>query len=696
LDSRGAQILVKIRDSEKPVTIKQLSDAFQISERTVRYDLNKIDTFLSDCQLPQLIRKPNSGIHILLDQTEMSLLNRKLVRIGTYYYTLSPEERRHYILMELIASKDYITIQSLAEKLSVSRSTVISDLKELRAWAKNYPFQIVSKTKEGIRIKGDEKKLRKLFMEILLNHVDPELIVREIQEQWLRPKDLGLEKEFRELFSDIDIGFIETCIQLAEKELNSQFSDAAYSGIVLHIAMALKRIQIGNDIVISKEELKTLTVTKEFSVASGITHRLENHFQLKIPVDEIGYITMHLLGASNIQLNKEIKHPEYQFIIQTMLGTIEKLTGENLSEDTILYRGLMEHLGPLIYRLQHELHLKNPLLNEIEGHFPDLFNNTLEAIRPIEAFTGHKMTKDEVSYFTLHLAAALERAEEKRVPPTSMNVLLVCSTGIGTAQILSTRLRSLFQVNLVDCISSRHVEAFLNHHYIDLIISTLELPKLDQPVVVVHPLLNEKDLLKLTPYLGKPSTIIKSDYEKLLEVIKRNCQILSPQGLEKELTALLSCPPKEVGEAPMLKDLLTKDVIRTQVDVNDWEEAVTQCGELLVATGAAQDIYVSAMIQSVKTIGPYIVIAPGIAMPHARPEDGALRSGFSLITLKNPIRFGNKANDPVSIVVCVCSADHSSHLKALSELVELLGNEENVKSIREAQSVEVILELLQE
>ncbi|HBT50108.1 MAG TPA: PTS mannitol transporter subunit IIBC, partial [Caldanaerobacter subterraneus] len=140
--------------------------------------------------------------------------------------------------------------------------------------------------------------------------------------------------------------------------------------------------------------------------------------------------------------------------------------------------------------------------------------------------------------------------------------------------------------------------------------------------------------------------------------------------------------------------LLTKDTIKLNVEAKDWEEAVRIGGELLVKNGFAEPQYVEAMINTVKEMGPYIVIAPGIAMPHARPEAGARKIGMSLITLKNPVNFGNKENDPVKIVVSLCAIDHSSHLKALSELVELLGDEEFVEAVLNANDVDRVLKLL--
>lgn len=696
MDSRCAQLLIKLRDSGHPITIKELADDFKVSMRTIRYDLQKIDSFLLEHKLPQLMHKPHTGIQLGLSQQEKVLLNKQLIGIGNYHYILSPKERRKYILAELIEHKNFITIQDLADELSVSRSTIISDMKDLRKWLAPFEIQIESKTKKGIRINGKEKSIRKVMLEVISGDLDDETIVKELKTPSLSNYEIGLDEKIKNLFADIDIRFIEECIQTAEEELSVSFSDTAYSGIVLHIAMAIKRIQLGKDIVISHDELQSLTLTKEFSVASNVAKMLEKHFNISIPIDEIGYITIHMLGANSFQHKEDSHCQEYQILAQTLLGTMSQLTGINFFEDQILCRGLMEHIGPVVYRLQQGLSAKNPLLEEIRTTYSTIFEKTKIAVIPLENFVGKPMDEDEVGYFALHFAAAVERNSSKFSDKKIPHVLLVCSTGIGTAQILKARILMIFNVHIVDCIAAHNVEFFLSRHSVDLVISTITLPDLQVPAVTISPMLKEKDIERLRSYLDSTTPLPNVFYQKVLSIIEQTCEIKNKFALENQLKRLFDSANDGKGEPPMLKDLLTKQMIKVQVDAKDWEDAVYQGGMLLVQSGAAKPSYVEAMIHSVKKIGPYIVVAPGIAMPHARPETGAIGTGFSLITLKKSVFFGNKENDPVKIVVCLCSSDSKTHIKALSELVNLLGNDENVQTINNAASVETILQLIQQ
>src|SRR5690625_1510016 len=144
----------------------------------------------------------------------------------------------------------------------------------------------------------------------------------------------------------------------------------------------------------------------------------------------------------------------------------------------------------------------------------------------------------------------------------------------------------------------------------------------------------------------------------------------------------------------MLKRLLVGETIKLNESVANWKEGVHVGGELLKDAGIIDGSYIRAMIQSIENLGPYVVIAPGIALPHARPEDGAKEIGLSLVTLSTPVCFGHEKNDPVSIIVCLSAIDHSSHLQVLSELSTYLNDRRFVSLVKETKKKEDILTYL--
>jgi PTS system ascorbate-specific IIA component len=144
----------------------------------------------------------------------------------------------------------------------------------------------------------------------------------------------------------------------------------------------------------------------------------------------------------------------------------------------------------------------------------------------------------------------------------------------------------------------------------------------------------------------------------------------------------------------MKNTLFNERTISTRVEAGDWEAAVDYVGQLMVDAGLVEATYVEAMKKTIQELGPYSVIAPGIAMPHARPEDGVIKPGFALITLSKPVNFGSSENDPVDIVIAFAATDKEKHIAALADIANLLSNEKLVKKIRDSDSKEQILQVI--
>ena len=143
----------------------------------------------------------------------------------------------------------------------------------------------------------------------------------------------------------------------------------------------------------------------------------------------------------------------------------------------------------------------------------------------------------------------------------------------------------------------------------------------------------------------------------------------------------------------MIENYLSKNTIRLNLEASNWEEAVREGGQLLVDALKCQPRYVDAMVQTVRQLGPYIVLAPGLALAHARPEDGVLDIGLSLITLARPVSFGSKTKDPVSIIISFCAVDQNGHVELLRELAEFLRPLKNQRLLNNAVTPDQVMAL---
>jgi len=143
---------------------------------------------------------------------------------------------------------------------------------------------------------------------------------------------------------------------------------------------------------------------------------------------------------------------------------------------------------------------------------------------------------------------------------------------------------------------------------------------------------------------------------------------------------------KSVGGHMALVDYVRDDAVEIGALAADWRDAVTQAGKLLVRSGFAEERYVEAMISAVERYGPYCVIAPGLAVPHARPEEGALSAGIGLLMLRAPVTFGSAGNDPVDILIPFSSGSSSSHLDILRDLASFLSTPGVIEDLRKVKS----------
>lgn len=126
------------------------------------------------------------------------------------------------------------------------------------------------------------------------------------------------------------------------------------------------------------------------------------------------------------------------------------------------------------------------------------------------------------------------------------------------------------------------------------------------------------------------------------------------------------------------------------------EEAIRESGLLLLEAGLIQPGYIDAMIESYRTLGPYFVLAPNIALPHARPEDGVNEACVSFLRLKEPIAFGHSSNDPVRLVFALGASSSQEHLQLLQKMVLLLNVPENINQLVQAKNYSEIKALISE
>lgn len=146
----------------------------------------------------------------------------------------------------------------------------------------------------------------------------------------------------------------------------------------------------------------------------------------------------------------------------------------------------------------------------------------------------------------------------------------------------------------------------------------------------------------------------------------------------------------------MLCDLITQDVIRVYPDAQNWQDALEKSCSALIENGAIEPRYLRAIIQSHQEIGPYYVVGPGMAMPHARPEDGVNRLSLAITIIQQGVPFNADENDPIKMLVTLAATDSESHIETIAQLAELFMNEQHVAQLCQANNVEDVLAVIRQ
>lgn len=146
------------------------------------------------------------------------------------------------------------------------------------------------------------------------------------------------------------------------------------------------------------------------------------------------------------------------------------------------------------------------------------------------------------------------------------------------------------------------------------------------------------------------------------------------------------------------QSLQENNSIKLHAKAATWEDAIALGTDMLIASGAILPSYHEAIIDSVKKLGPYICIAPHLALPHARPENGVLKTAFALVTLDTPIYFDGE-DEPVDVLITLAGSNSDEHMEGLTEITQVLDDEDSdtgidLDKIRRCQSAKDVYQVI--
>lgn len=469
LSKRQIEILELLEHGDRN-TGKRIAGMLGVTARTVRADIRVLTSTLPAFGA-SIDSKRGKGYKLTVEDPEA------YKRMKMQALELEDQsDRLSKLALLLLKRKTFLKLVDAADTLYVSESTIKNDLRVLKKELESRGLKVITKPRYGIRIIGSERQLRNVYR----SYLEADSIVPGLKGQ--------LYQQLRQLV-----------VSVLEEE-GALVTEIGIENLVIHIWIASERMDAGLVADISPSDKENLSRLKEYQVAEKLAKSLENILGVKLPQDEIVYMTMHLLGAKSVSYEEngmkdfeKIVDPNIIEISAALLRVADEHMQLSLSADKKLLSGLALHLRPALNRFKYGLTIRNPMLSEIKQSYPKAFDASVLMGKKLQELTDAAINEDELGYLALHVGAAMERQESQRV---KKQALVVCATGIASSQLLYYKLQARFngRMEIAGICSAAELQT-RSLEDIDLIVSTVPLPgSLSAPVVNVHTLLRESDV----------------------------------------------------------------------------------------------------------------------------------------------------------------------------------------------------------
>lgn len=585
LTSRQKSIIEILTKSSQinPITVSEISAQLKISSRTVLRQMADIEQWLTENGF-KFSKKP--GVGMIIDESlENQQLILELLEIEKVENNYLKEDRIKLITGELLVSKEPLKSFYFTSKFKISDGTLSNDLDYIQNQLKTYSIDLIRKPGLGIFIKANEDNLRRAIASMLYDTLDENEMIEILNgkiTKHINPKiEISIKNRLLNFIDKDTIKKLEEVLLETEEKLKIKYTDSAYIGLIVHISLAIKRIQNNENIVMDKKVLDELSILNEFSLAEEIAKNIEKEFNINIPKDEIGYITMHLKGAKlrlNISKNElNIQNINIAYITEEIISSVEKQLNVSFKNNSNLRNDLTNHLVPAINRLSMNMDIKNPQLEVMKTKYSEIYNASEKACTILENIGINSIPESEIAYIAMHFGAALM---SNNYFDNEITAVIVCPTGLGTSKLLSVGLKNEFpNINIKSIISAINIDIEkLKKENIDLIISTVDI-SVDYKSIKVNPILFKQD---------------KQLIENVMSEIKNVKRLLKKQDdkeekkLQKKINKKDICEISKIGEE--IISIIENTELKELIQINIIDELFEKAAELFDFNNLKSDI----------------------------------------------------------------------------------------------------------
>lgn len=635
LTERQMRLMKYLQGCEEYTTTGRLAEVFHVSSRSIRNDLDAIQYFLKGMPV-EIERTPRLGIKLIIQKgfDINSLYSNNEIKVYS-------KEERITIITVLLTIFDKMTIEQLAEKLQVSKNTIVQDIRQADDFLSRHGITLLKRSYFGLSLKGDEEQIRNMLFNLYIKtESEGSLNILEILKE----------------HAVIDAGVSESLIRCMEHTMGIRFADESIGELESMILASLCRIyhgfhvedkKIGEDAPDEAYERAILKELKDFSLTEG----------------DLQYFVMLLQSTRRMNGELAQESTEDWTIIKATELLIRQFCcylkiGCDIHSD--IRKQIMMHLKVAVFRLRNKIEIKNPLLEDIKFSHSFMYELTERLLKEQEEMLGVVFPESEIAYTTMYFEVLFQENFSLNLSP---EILLVCGGGTATAVLLKQRLQECFPELCVRKICrASDVEEEIRKDRPDFIISTVPLNLEKQQVIQVNPLLNPPDIDKIK------NTISVLVYNRKNSYLVHRIHQTMKKGI---------------------RDLLREEYCQFDVETDDWKEAIAVAAAPLIKDGLVEPSYVDEMVRTVQNLGNYMVFIPEIAFVHGK-KDKVRENCISLLKLKHAIDFGSKAKVDVKVIIVLGNVTENENL---ADLVRILVQDGNMEKIKQISSYRELLSL---
>ncbi|MGE7879437.1 BglG family transcription antiterminator [Peribacillus muralis] len=675
LDERSANLVKLLKHS--PISkMKELEAQTGLTRRQIQYGLSKANDWLQfhGYEPIQYGRETGYSFSGTIKDEE---LNVKLTK-RNYIFSETDRERVFYLM--ILLSEEELSVYHFQSLTGISRNTVLKDLKRLKEKHRDMMLKIEYSKQEGYVAKGDSRAKRYVIERLVhdvLNSPNSEPVMECI---WGRYESR--------------ISAIRSQLERIERKWGITFTDERLHELT-YLFLCTDQLIGKGEVLSADPSWAPFVTTEEYKMIEDMTR--SDAFQATWSETENLYAALHLMSMNRTKDISPLKDDEViQHLLQEIVEEFERLAFVHLKDKEQLCQQLYVHFKPAYHRLRYGLPQMNPMTGKVQKVYPELHHLTKKSLRVLEKEIGCPVSEEEVAYFTIYFGGWLRR--QGTTLDDRKRAIVVCPNGVGISNILIYTLRELFpDILFLDVLSVRNAAEYTLSY--DLVFSTVHM-RTNAILFVVPPILEMQDKHTLRQQVMQQLygyTTEGVDVAALVKLISKYATIHEQDQLEKALQSkMYDHTPKvtqfslKEAEKPVLEELLNMQTIQLQSHVSDWKEGIQLAAKPLVDLGTVEERYVDAMIEAIEMNGPYVVITPGVAIPHARPEQGVRSLSMSLLKLEEAVDFA--PDKPVRLIIILAAVDNDSHLRALIQLTQLLNERANIEEILRTSDKEVLME----